>query len=1096
MKQILLYGIFFFSGMSSLIAEITWNRMLVLIIGNTVMATSFLLVAFMGGLGLGSFWGSRYFSQVRRTSSLLPYCILEGCIGIYVVSSPLFFQPVSNLFSSLAPLISESAILYITRFLVAFGCLFFPAFMMGATFPAIISGSALKDSQNRVSRTGYLYTINTFGAAAGCLGAGYLLLPKIGVQLTLVVAFFFNIIAAAGALVLHNLQRRTERQKSGEMEKHGQTSLSMPLLTSDQQSAISNRQSQTFSFLRLVSIATFIIGFIALAYEVLLTRLVILFFGNQLIVFTLVLTAFLLGTGISAFIGTAIYRYIKNTSLLFGIIIIAVGVFIVIPPFLFVSLSASEKTWLMLNRTFLVGMIMLVPVFFIGGLLPLAIRIFENQASGVRGQGSEGGKQKTEKLQTVFNAGKLYALNTCGGMLGAGITNYFLVPNIGTQETLTIFSIICLAIGLAVFTISLFPLNKGGIKRAFLRWSLAAISVFALSAFVITLPHKLGELYTSKLARVSGGDIEPDLKLHYEGRVATITIIDFPWLGFRDMFLNGVEEASTRFSHVQLFKLLGLLPVLAHESDDPKEALMIAFGAGIAAGAVLDSNQVSSLDVVDLNPDIKKINDLFKEVNGDVFQDSRFNFISEDGRNYLLMNPKKYSVIMSDSTHPRAYDSWILYTKEFYEDIKDHLLPGGIFAQWIPLSDFSLEMYKIMLSTFKSVFQNVTLWNIYGTDQAFLLATPSPFSLNMARLQNQIDSVSASLLLKKYQMDKAVDFAGFFVMDNKTIEEFIGDEKRVNTDNLPYNQKYSLKKNSPLRTKSFDQYQASIRPYLKNASEEDLATIVKRQAVARNMYRYFFFADQAALDGALAIRPIDGNVLHYKNLERQMEKMASEKLRVEENSLRENIKVFQQKIEETPTGGKNYSQLAKIYLDLGLIDNAETLLRKALKYSPKSAKAHELMGLVQANKRNWKEAEYMFHYALMKDPEDNYIMDNLIRIYAEQNQHEKAANILLKKINKKKKTEREELGSYQDDMSIAGSYFSLKDYKNTEKFLLSALDKYPGNTVALFYLVHVYRETKRMGEAIEQLNRILEINPFNSPAKKLLKEFQKLNNSK
>jgi cytochrome c-type biogenesis protein CcmH/NrfG len=206
--------------------------------------------------------------------------------------------------------------------------------------------------------------------------------------------------------------------------------------------------------------------------------------------------------------------------------------------------------------------------------------------------------------------------------------------------------------------------------------------------------------------------------------------------------------------------------------------------------------------------------------------------------------------------------------------------------------------------------------------------------------------------------------------------------------------------------------------------------------------------------------------------------------------------VLQQKIEETPGRVKNYSQLAKIYLDLGLIDNAETLLRKALKYSPKSAKAHELMGLAQANKRNWKEAEYMFKYALMKDPEDNYIMDNLIRIYAEQNQHEKAANILLKKINKKKKTEREELGSYQDDMSIAGSYFSLKDYKNTEKFLLSALDKYPGNTVALFYLVHVYRETKRMGEAIEQLNRILEINPFNSPAKKLLKEFQKLNNSK
>ncbi len=897
--------------------------MLVLIIGNTVMATSFLLVAFMGGLGLGSFWGSRYFSHMPRTSkargisSLLPYCILEICIGIYIVFSPMFFQPVSSLFSNLAPLLSESAVLYIVRFLIAFGCLLFPAFMMGATFPAIVAGSTLMavprtskargtfndETNERATRTGYLYTINTLGAAAGCLCAGYLLLPKIGVQLTLVVAFIFNIIAAAGAFVLYNLQGKTEKNFKTSYQQSAICNLKSEITAGDQQPATNNLQSEicnpqskssTSSFLRLVSIATFIIGFIAIAYEVLLTRLIILFFGNELIVFTLVLTAFLLGTGISAFMGTIIYRYIKNTGFLFGVIIIAVGVFIVIPPFLFITLSASEKTWLILNRTLLVGLIMLVPVFFIGGLLPLAIRIFENQGSGVRDQGSEGRRQKTEDRSKLnhgqislsmppiaYTAGKLYALNAFGGMLGAGITNYFLVPIIGTQGTLTIFSIICLSIGLAVLWM---------LRKSVLRWSFAAIGIILLSGLIISLPQKLGELYISKLTRVSGGDIEPDIKLHHEGRVATITIIDFPWLGFRDMFLNGVEEASTRFGHVQLFKLLGLLPVLVHESDSPKEALMIAFGAGIAAGAALDSNQVSSLDVVDLNPDIEKINDLFKEVNGDVFNDPRFNFIAEDGRNYLLINPKKYSVIMSDSTHPRAYDSWILYTKEFYESIKDHLLPGGIFALWIPLSDFSLEMYKIMMNTFKSVFPNVTLWNIYGTDQAFLLATPSPFILDMARLQNQLDNVSETLLLKKYQMDKAVDFAGFFVMDNKTLEKFIGDETRVNTDNLPYNQKYSLKKNSPLRTKSFDQYQTSIRPYLKNASEEDLAAVDKRQVVARNMYRYFFFSDQAALEEAFEIRPTDGNVMHYKNLKRQMERMASEKLRLEENVLREKIK--------------------------------------------------------------------------------------------------------------------------------------------------------------------------------------------------------------
>ena len=80
------------------------------------------------------------------------------------------------------------------------------------------------------------------------------------------------------------------------------------------------------------------------------------------------------------------------------------------------------------------------------------------------------------------------------------------------------------------------------------------------------------------------------VKLVREGKAATVTVIDQadPRKGtYRDMYLNGVEEASTRYWHVQLFKLLGVLPPLIHEGDGPKEAMVIAFGAGITAGSVL-----------------------------------------------------------------------------------------------------------------------------------------------------------------------------------------------------------------------------------------------------------------------------------------------------------------------------------------------------------------------------------------------------------------------------------------------------------------------------------------------------------------------------
>ena len=70
-RLLLLYTIFFVSGMSSLICEITWARMLVLVLGNTLSATGMILTAFMGGLASGRYWSGRMLS--RRRPSLRVY---------------------------------------------------------------------------------------------------------------------------------------------------------------------------------------------------------------------------------------------------------------------------------------------------------------------------------------------------------------------------------------------------------------------------------------------------------------------------------------------------------------------------------------------------------------------------------------------------------------------------------------------------------------------------------------------------------------------------------------------------------------------------------------------------------------------------------------------------------------------------------------------------------------------------------------------------------------------------------------------------------------------------------------------------------------
>ena len=122
----------------------------------------------------------------------------------------------------------------------------------------------------------------------------------------------------------------------------------------------------------------------------------------------------------------------------------------------------------------------------------------------------------------------------------------------------------------------------------------------------------------------------PDSEIiHYkEGKVANVVVYDFE-AGYKDLHLNGIEEASSRVWHVQLFKLLGVLPMMSH--PDPDEALMIAFGAGMSAGASIE--HASSLTVVDLNPDIYGPAEAFTRENLDVINNPKLKLVENDGRN-------------------------------------------------------------------------------------------------------------------------------------------------------------------------------------------------------------------------------------------------------------------------------------------------------------------------------------------------------------------------------------------------------------------------------------------------------------------------------
>lgn len=830
---LLAYLAFFASGAASLIAEVTWNRMLIVVVGNSLNAAAMIIMVFMGGLGLGSFVGGRLIARRRR--SLLPYLVLEAMIGLYVLLSPRLFDALEGLFLSLADGSGDRAGLTAVRVLVSMAALLLPAFLMGATFPALIHGAAPASAGGRSARIGYLYSANTIGAALGTFAAGYHLLLELGVQFTLNVACGLYALAAVCALLGQILLRGEPAAE----EKPAP------------EAAPSAAPARPWLFL---GVATFAVGFVSLAYEVMLTRLSILYLGNSVSVFPLVLTGFLLGTGISSVAGTWLYGALRRRGggeRLFGTASLLAAVMLMLTPYLLLSdrfLSPNEMARFTniapRNPLPILGMIV-APTVLMGALLPIAIRMLQADARGA----------------ATRRAATLYSLNTAGGLLGAGLVNHYVVPLIGVQGALVGLTVILAAIGLVNLAD---PRGRPGRRLG------AAAAVAVVAVLLSVAPPRLMDLYAGKLA-IQTEAHHAEVKLLQEGRAAMVSVIDQydDRLGtYRDMYLNGVEEASTRYWHVQLFKLLGILPVVTHASDGPKDAMVIAFGAGMTAGSALASDEVASLDVVDLNPDIEGINDLFTDYNGDVFHHDRFHFHNDDGRNYLVTSGKEYDLIIGDSTHPRAYDSWILYTEEFYESVKRRLKPDGIFAQWVPvLGSMRGELMNIHLNTFRKVFPTATLWYIYGCDQAFLMATPEPYRLDVPRLREKLAALPGWFRAEEYQIDTPERVAGFFWMGPDAMGAMIGDETRVNTDDFHYFDKQSALWTLPPQ-RQMPAFQTSALTFLDGADAATIAAVRREQEVGGLLGRYAFFRNEADLERAYCLMPENGNARFHLSLAR------------------------------------------------------------------------------------------------------------------------------------------------------------------------------------------------------------------------------------
>lgn len=722
----LLLALFFGSGVCALIYQVMWLRLLSLVFGVTVYAASTVLAGFMAGLGLGSFLGGRFAARFSRP--LVAFGAAEALVGITAFLTPFVLNALTTLWIAVYPQLPQSlAMLTVIRFVVAFLVLIVPTSLMGATLPLVIK-SAVAREERVGGRIGLLYAINTTGAIAGALIAGFYFISELGVSRSFQIAAAMNLVIGAIAM---GAGRAIPAQATS---SNAADSITKPNSATTQQ--------------RLVLWTFFVSGVLSLALEIIWFRMLVVFLRPTAYAFTIMLACVLGGIALGSAIAAPLLRGRRNWIAILAAIQALIGVAAVLSFNLLTRAQVAIDAvgpWFerigmnaYLAPLIVSSLIAMLPTTIMLGLaFPIGLTLWTGDTPGE---------------DTSRRAGSFYSLNVIGAILGSVLAGFVLLPQFGTRTSLIIVS------AFATISSVLLALSEKRSMRS-LAIAVAAPAVFVIGAYFAVDPFDVA------FARFHRGET---LVWREEGAQTTVAVHDRRGSQpMRIMFLDGNHQANDSPGTAFVHHRIGALPVMLH--PNPKTALVVGLGGGATPGAVARLNV--DVDVVELSPAVVAGSNFFKNINFNLLERPNVHLRVDDGRNFLMMSRKKYDVITADIILPRHAGAGALYSREYYELVRSHLAEDGVAMQWN--GGDSESEYKLLMRTFVSVFPYTTLWG----DGSLMLGSMKPFTLSQSAYE------ARRVTFEQFPWDIAT-LKRIFIAGPDEIREFVGDGP-VLTDDKP-----------------------------------------------------------------------------------------------------------------------------------------------------------------------------------------------------------------------------------------------------------------------------------------------------------------------
>lgn len=765
-----LFGIFIVSGAAGLIYEVVWVRQLTKVLGASSYAVSIVLVAFMGGLGLGAWLLGKTADRLTETWLVRVYVILEVAIGCYALFFSTLLKGAEAVYIGFYQQFSPDLFsFHLFKLGMAFLLLVIPTTLMGATFP-IMSRYLVRVQRTASIGISRLYAANTIGAIGGTLAAGYLLLPSLGIYLTTLGGIFLNLTAALGMFCFQLLVK-------GGDSVFADTQVIVR--------RVPQNDGMTF-FQWSIALGFGVSGAAAMFYQVAWTRTLSMILGTTSFAFTTMLATFL--TGIA--LGSASYSLWPKTIsrgklFVFFQLLAGFAALLTIPlfeklPILYLSLYGTwVTTWLDMQglRFLLAALVMLVPTFALGATLPVVTSLLIDNL-GQLGQ----------------RVGKAYALNTLGAVVGAATAGLVLIPLVGMQQTLIFGALMNLLVGLGV----IFMINEITIFRrtatVMSACLLASVTVFLIQPWAPRIINSGVYLYAGQyqemeerfraLEAAEGEDSglstwdiwemsmkQYDLLYYKAGVTATVAVMENRD-GVRSLTIDGKTDASSGLkSDMRTQVMIGQLPLLFHPK--PEKVLVVGLGSGVTAGSVL-THDIGLVDVAEISPGVIEAAEYFSEVNHNALEDPRLHIIPRDARNFLLTEDVKYDVVISQPSNPWVKGEASLFTEEWYRLVKTHLENGGLFVQWVPSYLMADRDLKIIAHTLRTVFPHLTVWRSGSVgDLVFLAHKGANLQIDMPGYLQKIGNGRVAMDIARVGLDPREILLAQFIMGEKDLIPYL-----------------------------------------------------------------------------------------------------------------------------------------------------------------------------------------------------------------------------------------------------------------------------------------------------------------------------------